>query len=65
MKENDVAIMRYIHYQCYSELLHTWMEAVKGTEEYSTFRKLTQDRILAVFVVCIRVPQSALGPKLL
>lgn len=41
------------------------MEAVKGTEEYSTFRKLTQDRILAVFVVCIRVPQSALGPKLL
>ena len=41
------------------------MEAVKGTDEYSTFRSTTQDRVLAVFVVCIRVPHAALGAKLL
>ena len=45
MKDNEISIMRCIHYQAYTKLLHRWMEAAKGTEdvkkrEYSTFRRL-------------------------
>ena len=45
MKDNEVSIMRCIHDQAYTKLLHRWMEAAKGTEdvkkrEYNTFRRL-------------------------
>lgn len=26
-------MMRYIHYQCYTELLYEWMDIVKGSED--------------------------------
>lgn len=72
MKENDVTIMRYIHYQCYSELLYKWMDIVKCSEDeekkgYSMFKRVNViiSGILALFVVRIRVSHAALGAKLL